>query len=92
MELAGYKEGESKMKAIAALGLVSAIAMAAASPADARQGCGPGFHRTPYGRCVPNRGGQVTFVVGRYYPGHGYWYNNRWYHHRERWHGDWRYR
>jgi hypothetical protein len=95
MELAGYKEGESKMKAIAALGLVSAIAMAAASPADARQGCGPGFHRTPYGRCVPNRGPRtVTFVVGRYYPGRGYWYNNRWYHHRyrDRDHGDWRYR
>jgi len=22
--------------------------------------------------------------VGRYYPGRGYWYNNRWWHHRYR--------
>jgi hypothetical protein len=80
------------MKVIAVLGVMSAIAIAAASPADARQGCGSGFHRTPYGRCVPNRGDRVMFVVGRYYPGRGYWYNNRWYHHRQRWHGDWRYR
>jgi len=72
------------MKAIAAIGLASAFALAAASPADARQGCGRGFHRTPYGRCVPNRGGQQVWVVGRYYAGHGYWYNNRWYRHRYR--------
>lgn len=72
------------MKAIAAIGLASAFALAAAAPADARQGCGPGFHRTPYGRCVPNRGAQRVWVVGRYYPGHGYWYNNRWYHQRVR--------
>ena len=80
------------MKAIAALGLVSAFAMASATPADARQGCGPGFHRAPNGMCRPNRGNQQVWVVGRYYPGHGYWYNSRWYQHRQRWHGDWRYR
>ena len=81
------------MKALAALGLASAIAMVAAAPADARQGCGPGMHRAPSGVCRPNQDhGPVAFVVGRYYPGHGYWYNNRWYHHRDRWHGDWRYR
>lgn len=81
------------MKAIAAIGLMSAFAMAAASPADARQGCGPGFHRTPHGRCVPNRGGQQVWVVGHYYEGHGYWYNNRWYKHRYRdRHRAWRYR
>jgi hypothetical protein len=71
------------MKAIAALSVVSAFAIAAASPADARQGCGPGFHRTPYGRCVPH-GGQQVWVVGHYYSGRGYWYNNRWYRHRVR--------
>lgn len=73
------------MKALVTIGMVSAFALAAAAPADARQGCGPGMHRTPYGRCVPNRGpqGQV-WVVGRYYPGHGYWYDNRWYHRRYR--------
>ena len=71
------------MKAIAAIGLASAVALAVAAPADARQGCGPGAHRTPHGRCVPNRGQQV-WVVGRYYEGRGYWYNNRWYQHRYR--------
>ena len=81
------------MKVLAALGIASAIAMVTAAPADARQGCGPGSHRGPGGMCRPNRDdGGVAFVVGRYYPGHGYWYNNRWYHHRDRWHGDWRYR
>lgn len=44
------------MKALAAIGLTSVIALAAASPADARQGCGAGFHRNAYERCVPNRG------------------------------------
>lgn len=80
------------MKAVAALCLASAVAMAAASPVDARQGCGRGFHRAPNGMCRPNRGTQV-WVVGRFYPGRGYWYNNRWYQHRYRdRHYGWRYR
>ncbi len=28
-----------------------------AAPAQAAQGCGPGFHRTVYGYCRPNYGG-----------------------------------
>jgi hypothetical protein len=83
------------MKGFIAITAASIFAVAAASPADARQGCGPGFHRTPYGRCVPNRGPrEQVWVVGRYYPGHGYWYQNRWWHHRyrDRDHNDWRYR
>jgi hypothetical protein len=81
------------MKAIAAIGLNSAaVALAAASPAQARQGCGPGFHRAPNGACRPNRGGQQVFVVGRYYPGRGYWYQNRWWHRRYRYRNEWRYR
>jgi hypothetical protein len=81
------------MKTIVALGLVSAMTIAAASPADARQGCGRGFHRTPYGRCVLNRGPmRVVFVEGRYYHGRGYWYHNRWWHHRYRDRDVWRYR
>jgi hypothetical protein len=91
------------MKIFVALGMASAVAMAVTSPADAAQGCGPGSHRAPNGDCRPD-GGQmdrgsmdrgprhVTWVAGRYYPGHGYWYHNQWYHHRQRWHGDWRYR
>ena len=82
------------MKALAAIGLASVIVLAAASPAQARQGCGPGFHRAPNGMCRPNRGpgGPQVYVVGRFYPGHGYWYNNRWWHRRYRDHNGWRYR
>jgi hypothetical protein len=80
------------MKVLAGIGLASVIALAAVSPAQARQGCGNGFHRAPNGRCVPNRGRQQAFVVGQFYPGQGYWYNSRWYQHRARWHNGWRYR
>jgi hypothetical protein len=81
------------MKALAAIGLASVIALAATSPAEARQGCGQGFHRAPNGRCVPNRGPrQQVYVVGRFYPGQGYWYNNRWYQHRVHARNGWRYR
>lgn len=81
------------MKIAIAAGLAAATALAVASPADARQGCGPGMHRTPHGMCVPNRGPQgQAWVVGRYYQGRGYWYQNRWYQHRVRWHNGWRYR
>jgi hypothetical protein len=80
------------MKVLAAIGLASLIAIAPASPVQARQGCGPGFHRAPNGMCRPNRGQQPAYVVGRFYAGHGYWYNNRWYQRRVRWHNGWRYR
>jgi hypothetical protein len=80
------------MKLAIALGVVSAAALAASSPAVARQGCGAGFHRTPNGRCVPNRGQEQRWVVGRYYSGQGYWYNNRWWQHRYRRNNVWRYR
>jgi hypothetical protein len=81
------------MKFVIALGAVSSIALVAAAPANARQGCGPGFHRAPNGMCRPNRDGQTeVYVVGRYYPGHGYWYNNRWWHNRYRYRHMWRYR
>ena len=80
------------MKAVAAIGLASAIALTAVSPAAARQGCGPGFHRMPSGMCRPNHEGRMVFVEGRYYPGHGYWYRNRWWHHRYHYRNERRYR
>jgi hypothetical protein len=86
------------MKALAVLGLATVIAIGSASAADARQGCGAGFHRNMRGRCVPNlrqrnmRQRAEVFVVGRYYPGRGYWYDGRWWHHRYRHHNIWRYR
>jgi len=78
------------MKSLMVLGLASV--MVAAAPADARQGCGTGFHRAPNGRCVPNLRARQAWVVGRYYDGRGYWYNNRWWHNRYRYHDQWRYR
>lgn len=81
--------------------LLAAVALGAtlatAGPADARQGCGRGFHRGPYGRCIVNRGRAPVVVVrtprvGVFYPGRGYWYRNRYWAHRYRWHGGWRYR
>jgi hypothetical protein len=78
--------------------LAAASMAAAISPAAARDGCGAGFHRGPYGHCRPNRGpGAVVVapgapVIGIYYPRRGYWDGHRYWWHRERWHGGWRYR
>lgn len=82
-----------KMIAIACSISAAVGALALTTPADAAQGCGGGFHRGPHGRCIPN-GPAVRdrWVVGRYYPGRGYWYNNGWYKERYRDHGNWRYR
>lgn len=81
--------------ALAAAGSTLAIA----TPALARQGCGPGFHRGYYGRCIPNRGNRyyargpaVRLVIGNYYTGRGYWDGRRYWQHRYRWHNGWRYR
>lgn len=77
---------------------VAAGAVTAVSPAEAAQGCGPGFHRGPYGHCRPNGGpgpvvaGPGVLVVGNYYGGRGYWDGRRYWQHRDRWHGGWRYR
>lgn len=76
----------------ATLGAVTAV-----TPADARQGCGPGFHRGPYGHCRPNRGRDFVavapgLVVGNFYAGRGYWDGRRYWRHRERWRNQWRYR
>ena len=82
------------MKILAALGVASAIAMITSTPAEARQGCGPGFHRAYNGMCRPNLDMQMRrmqYVEGRYYGGHGYWYHNRWYQHRHRRNGVWIY-
>jgi hypothetical protein len=81
---------EKVMKALIALA-AAVVATAAASPADARQGCGPGFHRAPNGMCRPNRATRIRYVEGRFYPGQGYWWHNRWRHHRQRRNGVWIY-
>jgi len=81
-------------KMITALLLASA-GLGVASAANAADGCGPGAHRGPHGRCHPNGGpgyGRQVLVVDRFYPGRGYWDGQRYWHHRERAHDGWRYR
>jgi hypothetical protein len=79
---------------LAAAGSVLAIA----TPALAREGCGRGFHRGYYGRCVPNgpryvqRGPEVRLVIGNYYHGRGYWDGRRYWRERYRYNNGWRYR
>jgi hypothetical protein len=84
------------IKKILALALVAGTTVALASPADARDGCGRGFHRGPYGHCRPNRGDVVRvapgLVIGNFYAGRGYWDGRRYWQRRERWHNRWRYR
>ena len=83
------------MKSLIVAGLAAGAALLAISPAEARQGCGPGYHRGPAGHCRPNmRPGRPALVVGHYYHGQGYWDGNRYWRHRYRDHGrgDWRYR
>ena len=75
------------MKTIIAIALAATVGtgMIAVSPADARGGCGPGFHPGPRGACIGNR-------VGGFYGNNGYWDGHRYWHHRERFQGGWRYR
>lgn len=86
------------MKTLFAIALAAGATFAAVSPASAREGCGLGFHRGPYGHCRPNRGrevvavGPTALVVGNFYTGRGYWDGRRYYQHRYRWHNGWRYR
>ncbi|MGC1301642.1 MAG: hypothetical protein WA840_04635 [Caulobacteraceae bacterium] len=77
--------------------LGAGAALSVASSASAAQGCGPGFHRGPYGGCRPNGGGGPVIGVpglsiGVFYPGRGYWDGHRYWQNRYRSHGGWRYR
>jgi hypothetical protein len=56
---AAFIEGvDMKYLFAAALAVITAASFADA--ANAAQGCGPGWHRGAYGRCVPNRGAVVV--------------------------------
>ena len=87
------------MKKLLLASIALGSALAAVSPTLAAEGCGPGFHRNPWGHCRPNdRGGAyvaapgMALVIGNYYRGHGYWDGHRYWQHRYRWHNEWRYR
>jgi hypothetical protein len=86
------------MKTIVTLALAAGIALGTTSLAEAREGCGPGYHRGPAGHCRPNGGGGVGvavtphgLVIGNFYRGRGYWDGRRYYQHRRRAHSGWRY-
>lgn len=88
------------MKKLLLAGLAIGAAVATLSPANAADGCGPGYHRNAYGHCHPNRPMMARevvvapggLVIGNYYRGRGYWDGHRYWHHRYRWHNEWRYR
>jgi hypothetical protein len=80
------------MKTLVAISAVAMIgALGVSLPAQAREGCGPNFHRARNGMCRANRGTRERWMEGRYYSGRGYWWHNRWYQHRRRQHGVWIY-
>jgi hypothetical protein len=70
------------MKALIAVAAAAVVATGAASPAQAREGCGRGYHRASNGMCRADRGTYARWVEGHYYPGRGYWHHGRWYNHR----------
>ena len=84
------------MKTLIFGAVAASMALTAISPAMAAQGCGPGGHRNAYGRCRPNGPpvvvGPGALAIGTYYPHRGWWDGRRYWQHRERWHGGWRYR
>ena len=91
------------MKKLILLALAAGTALATIPAANARDGCGRGFHRGPAGHCRPDGYGRgpaviggpgVSLVIGNYYRGRGYWDGRRYYRERYRDHnrGDWRYR
>jgi hypothetical protein len=57
----GFRKGDN-MKVLFAAALLVAGTVAGIGSASAEGGCGPGFHRTPYGNCRPNRA--VVVVPG----------------------------
>lgn len=84
------------MKNIVTLALAAGLALGTATIAEARQGCGPGFHRGPAGYCRPDHRESVVvtprgLIVGNFYAGRGYWDGRRYYQHRRHHGGGWRY-
>jgi hypothetical protein len=89
--------GTEVMKNLARLALgaamLSGLALTAAAPANAGVAVviGGGGHGCRHHRC----GGPAVVVgprLGVFYAGRGYWDGHRYWGHRERWHGHWRYR
>ncbi|MHB8283303.1 MAG: GCG_CRPN prefix-to-repeats domain-containing protein [Caulobacteraceae bacterium] len=84
------------LKKVMIAAMAAGVTLAGVSSASAAGGCGPAFHRGPYGGCRPNYGPGAVVVgapgLGIFYPGRGYWDGHRYWGHRYGWHGGWRYR
>ncbi|MFC6790985.1 GCG_CRPN prefix-to-repeats domain-containing protein [Methylobacterium komagatae] len=74
-----------RMKLIGAALLAVGTVAATAGTAEARDGCGPGFHRNFYGYCRPN--GFYRPIVVR--PVYGYGWRRPWGWHRPVAYGGW---
>jgi len=85
------------MNKLLMIALATGVALASTGSAQARDGCGGGFHRGPAGVCRPNGGPPVVGVavggprLGLFYPGHGYWDGHRYWGHRGGRRGHWVY-
>ena len=82
------------MKILLSLAVAASAAFALPTPAAARDGCGPRFHRGAYGRCVPNfrNGYGGAPRVGFYYRDRGWYHGGRYWGERYRHRNGWRYR
>ena len=92
------------MRKILAVAFIVAVVVSASSSADARGGCGIGVHRGPHGGCRENGTNELVVAphtevvvggapaIGVFLAGHGYWDGHRYWGHRDRWRGGWRYR
>ena len=82
------------MKKMMLVLLGASAAVSVAGAAQAAGGCGPGFHRGPYGGCRANYGPRPVAgpALGVFYPGRGYWDGHRYWANRYAWRGGWRYR
>ena len=49
-----------RLNAMSAASVAILLSLVFLDSASAEGGCGPGFHRTPYGRCRPNEGPVVV--------------------------------
>ena len=81
---------------VLAISAIAAASSLAVVPAEARQGCGVGYHRGPQGFCRPNRPVVVVRLagprIGVCYRGRGYW-DGRYYRAHRHWErGGWHYR
>lgn len=81
----------NKLLSVALAATVAVIGVSSAQARDdhRRPGGHHGHHR-PNGRPVVVAPGAL--VIGHYYGGHGYWDGRRYWGHRDRRHGGWRYR